>query len=131
MKEAQAPSTVTISNVSYVHTTIVDELPEAETTWYTQLEMKNMQLETCCESLRLKSLLPEPFTSEQKLQCLGIESLIVPALAVKARQERRNHARLVLCAQQFCTEKELSVLSNKSSASACQQAYLLANRNFE
>ncbi len=131
MKEAQAPSAVTISDVSYIHTTIVDELPEAEKTWYTQLEMKKMKLQTYHDSLRLSSLMHEPFTSEQKLQCLGIESLIVPAFAIKARQERENHVRLILRAQQFCTAEELSVLSSKMSASAFQHAYLLANRDFE
>lgn len=130
MKEAQAPS-ITFSAVSYIHKTVVDELPEAEATWYTQLEMKNMQLETCYESLRLSSLMSEPFTSDQKLQCLGIESLVVPAVSIKAREERRNHVKLILRAQQFCTDKDLSELSNKSSASACQRAYLLANCHSE
>ncbi len=131
MKEAQAqaPKTVKISDVSFIHT--IDALPEAKATWFTQLELKNMQLKTYRESLRLSRLMPGPFTSDQKLQCLGIESLIVPAIAIDARQERRNHERLILRAQQFCTDKELSMLSSKNSASACQRAYFLANRHFE
>eukprot|EP00985_Skeletonema_marinoi_P022921 scaffold14886_cov81-Skeletonema_marinoi.AAC.2 len=78
MKKAQARKTVTISDVSYIRTTVVDALPEAEATWYTHAEMTQKQLETSREVLRLSRLLmsaaPESFTTDQQLQCLGIET---------------------------------------------------------
>jgi|SaaInl74LU_5_DNA_1037368.scaffolds.fasta_scaffold23477_1 hypothetical protein len=134
MKKAQARKTVTISDVSYTRTTVVDALPEAEATWYTHAEMTQKQLETSRKVLRLSRLLmsaaPESFTTDQQLQCLGIERRIVPAIAIQARQERRNHQGLIIRAQHVHTDKGLSILSNTSSASACQRAYLFANRHF-
>ena len=144
MKEAQAAQapkpkkTVAISDVDSIHTLIVDELPEAESTWYTKRETRSMQLEACREALRLSRILlstaPESITDEQQqqlqLKCLGIENAI-PDMARQSAQGRRNHLRLILRAQHVYTEEDLSTLSRESSASACQRAYVLGNRDFE
>jgi len=125
MKKAQGRKTVAFSDVIYV----VESSRDKEIS-YTHEETARMQLDALREVLRLSRLLstyPESFTKDHHLQCVGIESYVIPAIAEKARQERMNHARLILWAQRVFTDKGLSILSKKSSLSACQRAYIFAN----
>lgn len=126
--QGQGCKTVAISDATY--TAVVESHRE---TWYTHEEMDRMQLEMLHEVRRLSRLLstsPESFTKAHQLQCVGIENYVIPAIAKQARQERREHERLILRAQRVVTDKDLSILSNKSSASACQRAYMFANSIF-
>jgi hypothetical protein len=127
--KAQGRKTVVISDVTCTTVAVVESPEES---WYTHEETAEMQLETRREVLRLSTLVstsPESFTKDHQLQCLGIESYIVPAIAMQARQERMKHERLILRAQQLTDCKDLSILSKKTSTSACQRAYVFANRN--
>jgi hypothetical protein len=121
-------SGVVISDVSYV--ALLDASPKES--WYTHEETERMKVEMFTEAIRHSRLMTNSpgsfFTKENQLKCVGIECYIIPAIAEQARQDRRRHKNLVLRAQQVYTEKDLSILSSKSSASARQRAYLIANR---
>ena len=105
--------------------------------WYTHEETEQMKVEMFTEALRhsrfrhsrlMRNSPGSFFTKENQLKCVGIECYIIPAIAEQARQDRSRHKNLVLRAQQVYTEKDLSILSSKSSESARQRAYLIANR---
>lgn len=127
--QAQARKSKTVA-FSDVYTTVVVDASPKEETWYTHEETAQMQLGMLREILRISRLVstsPESFTRDLQLQCLGIESYVVPAVAMLARQERRRHVGLILRAQQVYTDKDLSILSTKSSTTACRRAYVFAN----
>ena len=127
--QAQARKSKTVA-FSDVYTTVVVDASPKEETWYTHEETAQMQLGMLREILRISRLVstsPESFTRDHQLQCVGIESYVVPAVAMLARQERRRHVGLILRAQQVYTDKDLSILSTKSSTTACRRAYVFAN----
>lgn len=125
------PNPVTFSDTSEM--VFVSNRPEDRAAaWYSQDDHDRFELEAIRDARRMARLLGSiPATAlpevEDELNVIGIEMLLSSDLLRHLAVRRREHLRAILVGQRHCNERQLALLSERSSEWSREGAVNRAN----
>ena len=97
--------------------------------FYSSEEMRRFRNDMLQARARLATLIAgrQRLNADDLYDCIGIEVMITPGMAMRAVEHKQNHARLILTNQGTCTAEELRDMSKESSSQAREEAQKLAS----